>query len=210
MDKYEITIDTFDRLADAYQEKYMDFDFYFDTYDTFCELVKEVNATILEVACGPGNITKYLLNKRPDFQIEGIDLAPNMVKLARINNPKASFQVMDSREVSAIGRQFDAIVCGFCFPYLSKNDIAKFLVDARSLLKPGGILYISTMEGDDEKSGFQTSDTGDRVYIQYHHFEYINHHLKLNGFKTIEVKRKAFPEDKGLPATDLFVFALAC
>lgn len=210
MDKYQITIDTFNRLADAYQDKYMDFDFYWDTYDTFCGLVTREGAAILEVACGPGNITKYLLDKRPDFKIEGIDLAPNMVKLALANNPAASFQVMDSRKMTAIGRQFDAIMCGFCFPYLSKKDIAKFFVDARSLLKTGGILYVSTMEGDDEKSGFQTSGAGDKVYIYYHQFEYINHHLKLNGFKTIEVKRKAFPEDKGLPATDLFVFAQAC
>ena len=102
MDKYEITVGTFNKLADAYQEKYMHFDFYFDTYDTFCELVTNDSAAILEVACGPGNITKYLLNKRPGFKIEGIDLAPNMVELAKVNNPTASFQVMDSRKVSVI------------------------------------------------------------------------------------------------------------
>lgn len=209
MDKYEITVNTFNRLADAYQEKYMDFGFYFDTYDAFCELMTNQNAAILEVACGPGNITKYLLNKHPGFKIKGIDLAPNMVELARINNPTASFQVMDSREVSAIGKQFDAIICGFCFPYLSKKDIAKFIVDARALLKKDGILYVSTMEGDYEESGFQTSSVGDQVYIHYHQFEYINHHLNLNGFKIIEVKRKAFPEEKGLPTTDLFIFAQA-
>jgi len=207
MDKYEITIGTFNKLANVYQEKYMHFDFYFDTYDTFCELVTNSNAAILEVACGPGNITKYLLNKRPGFKIEGIDLAPNMVELAKVNNPTASFQVMDSRKVSTINQQFDAIMCGFCFPYLSKEDVAKFIVDARNLLKKDGILYISTMEDDYEKSGFQTSSAGDKVYIHYHQFEYINHHLRTNGFKIIEVKRKAFPEEKGLPATDLFVFA---
>lgn len=56
------------------------------------------SAAIVEVACGPGNITKYLLNKRPGFKIGGIDLAPNMVELAKVNNPTASFQVMDSRK----------------------------------------------------------------------------------------------------------------
>ena len=33
MDKYEITVDTFNKLAGKYQEKYMDFDFYFETYN---------------------------------------------------------------------------------------------------------------------------------------------------------------------------------
>ena len=36
MDEYKITVSTFDKLADKYQAKYMDFDFYIDTYDTFC------------------------------------------------------------------------------------------------------------------------------------------------------------------------------
>lgn len=100
-------------------------------------------------------------------------------------------------------------MCGFCFPYLSKKGVAKFIVDARYLLKKDGILYISTMEDDYEKSGFQTSSVGDQVYIHYHKFEYINHHLSTNGFKIIEVKRKAFSEEKGSPTTDLFVFAQA-
>ena len=96
MDKYEITVDTFNKLAGKYQEKYMDFDFYVDTYDTFCDLVSNHKAVIFEIACGPGNITKYLLSKRSDFKIEGVDLAPKMVELARANNPTASFYVLDS------------------------------------------------------------------------------------------------------------------
>jgi len=209
LDKYQVTVGTFNKLADAYQEKYMNFDFYFDTYDKFCELVANDSATILEVACGPGNITKYLLSKCAGFKIEGIDLAPNMVELARANNPTANFQVMDSRKISVITKKFDAILCGFCFPYLSKEDVARFIADARCLLKKGGILYLSTMEDDYEKSGFQKSSAGDRVYIHYHQFEYINHHLIANGFRIIEVSRKAFPNENGPSTTDLFVFAQA-
>jgi hypothetical protein len=40
MDKYEITVATFDKLAGKYQEKYMDSDLYVDTYDAICELIK--------------------------------------------------------------------------------------------------------------------------------------------------------------------------
>ena len=207
MNKYEIIVGTFNKLANEYQDKYMDFDFYFDTYDTFCDLVTKDNAAILEVACGPGNITKYLLDKRPGFKIEGIDLAPKMIELAKVNNPTASFQVMDSREISAIDKQFDAIICGFCFPYLSKDDVARFIANARHLLKKDGILYMSTMEDDYDKSGFQTSDSGDQVYIHYHQFEYLNHHLDKNEFNVVDVRRKVFPEEKGSPATDLFIFA---
>ena len=209
MDKYEITVDTFNKLAGKYQEKYMNYDFYFDTYDTFCDLISNDKAAIFEIACGPGNITKYLLNRRPDFKIEGIDLAPNMVELARANNPTANFHVLDSRDISGVNKKFDAVMCGFCTPYLSKDDVAKLIIDIRALLNTDGILYLSTMEDDYEKSDFQTSSDGDRVYIHYHQLDFLKLHLDANRFRIVDIKRKAFPGEKRTPATDLFVFAQA-
>ena len=83
VDTYKETFDTWNKVAKLYQEKFMDLDLYDDTYDTFCAELPIENATILEIGCGPGNITKYLLNKRPDFRIEGIDISPNMIELAK-------------------------------------------------------------------------------------------------------------------------------
>jgi ubiquinone/menaquinone biosynthesis C-methylase UbiE len=89
VDRYKETFDTWNKVARFYQEKFMDLDLYDDTYDTFCDEVNIENATILEIGCGPGNITKYILNKRPDFIIDGIDISPNMIELAKTNNPTA-------------------------------------------------------------------------------------------------------------------------
>src|SRR5687767_9736318 len=119
MDRYEETRRIYDKVAGAYQEKFMELDLYDDTYDLFCELVPQPGAALFEIGCGPGNITRYLLNKRPDLRIEAIDLAPNMIALAQQNNPSASFSVMDCRDIDRIEKQFDGIVCGFCMPYLS-------------------------------------------------------------------------------------------
>ena len=100
-------------------------------------------------------------------------------------------------------------MCGFCTPYLSKEDVAKLIIDIRALLKTDGILYLSTMEDDYEKSGFQTSSDGDQVYIHYHQLEFLKLHLDENRFRIIDIKRKAFPVENETPTTDLFVFAQA-
>jgi len=209
LDKNTISVDTFNRLADQYQQKYMDFDFYTDTYDDFCKLVEDDNAAILDIACGPGNIARYLLGKRPGFRIEGIDLAPRMVELARANNPTASFAVMDSRNIGSIGKTYDAVISGFCTPYLDRQEVARLIADVRSLLREGGVFYLSTMEDAYEKSAFQTSGSGDRVYIFYHPMDFLERHLVASDFSIIDARRKAFPAEKGLPATDLFVYARA-
>lgn len=209
MDNTEISVVTFDKLASQYQQKYMDADFYTDTYDRFCGFIGNDSATILDIACGPGNITRYLLNKRPGFQIEGIDLAPNMIELARVNIPAATFRVMDSRAISTIGKKFDAVVCGFCTPYLCREDVVKLIADIRSLLRKNGLFYLSTMEDDYEKSGFQSSASGDRVYIYYHPMTFLEREFEKNGFGIVDIKRKKSPVGGDQADTDLFIIARA-
>ena len=66
MDRYKETFDTWNRIAVLYQDKFMDLDLYNETYDYICDSISKVNPKILEIGCGPGNIAKYLLAKRPD------------------------------------------------------------------------------------------------------------------------------------------------
>lgn len=208
MDSYKITIDAFNKQAARYQERYMYFDLYNDTYDTFCSLVKKPEPRVFEIACGPGNITKYILDQRPDFKILATDMAPNMLELAKINNPSADFKLMDCRDIDTISDTYDAIMCGFVLPYLSKADVAKLLKDCCALLNAGGVIYLSTMEGNYADSGYQTSSDGKaQAYIYYHQQDYIEQQLLENNFKIEEFKRKEFPNPSGPHSTDIIFIA---
>lgn len=205
----EETIETYDKAAKQYEDKYMDMDLYNDTFDKFCSLISKRNAEIFEIATGPGNVTRYLNSQRPDFKIFGIDLAPNMIELAKINNPSADFKVMDCKDITKIDRKFDAIMCGFCMPYLSKEECAKLIADSSGLLHKGGVLYFSTMEDDYNKSGFETTSFSgqDRVYIYYHQADFLTECLNQNGFEVMESVRKDYPEPDGTFLTDLIMIA---
>lgn len=209
MDKYTITKETYNKSAKQFQDKFMDLDLYNDSYDKFCSLIDKQNADIFEIACGPGNITKYLLTKRPDLKILGIDLSPNMIELAKINNPAADFIVMDCRTISTIKNKYDAIMCGFCLPYLSKDESAKLICDASELLVPKGVIYISTMEGDYNKSGFETTSFAgqDKVFIHYHQADYLTNALSDCGFRLVDLLRQDYPEQDGTITTDIIILA---
>ncbi len=207
MDKTKIAVDIFDKYAHEYQNKFMNVDLYKDSLDLFCSSVKPKKATVLEIACGPGNITQYLLKKRPNFNILGIDLAPNMLKLAKINNPTAHFQIMDARDIRQLSQKYDAILCGFCLPYLSKEETLQLIQNASKLLNPHGILYLSTMEDDYSKSGFKKGSKGDEIFMHYHEAGYLSAALEENGFKIIDLQRKVYPEADGIITTDLLIIA---
>lgn len=192
MDRYTETFETWNKVALLYQDKFMNLDLYNDSYDFICRSITRRNAKLLEIGCGPGNITRYLLTARPDFNIFGIDIAPNMIELAKKNNPTVGFAVMDSRQIDKIKTKYDGIVCGFCLPYLSQTDTEKFISDCSQLLNQDGLLYISFVEGDPDQSDFQQSSGGDRTYFYFHQLDELKKLLIKNNFEQIKASTVEF------------------
>lgn len=190
MDRSKAAAEVFNKHASLYQDKFMDVSLYHDSFNFFCDSIKKENARVLELACGPGNITKYLLDKRPDLNIFGTDLAPNMIELAKQNNPSATFEVMDCRTIKNHNTTFDAVMCGFCLPYLSKQEAIQLIYDCGKLLNTGGVIYISTMEDDNSRSAFKKGSKGDEVFMNYHEEGYLKKALEEAGFKLEFTDRK--------------------
>ena len=206
MDQTKIAVDIFNKLANGYQDKFMDVSLYHDSLDLFCNSIKKENAGQLELACGPGNITKYLLEKRPNLKILGTDFAPNMIALAKINNPTAKFKLMDCRAIAKINNKFKDILCGFGLPYLSKKEAIQFIKDSSQQLIKNGVLYISTMEDDNTKSGFKTGSTGDTMYQNFQQADYLTQSLVESEFKIIHLERKEYIHNEE-KTTDLIIKA---
>jgi 2-polyprenyl-3-methyl-5-hydroxy-6-metoxy-1,4-benzoquinol methylase len=207
MDKTKIAVDVFNKLADLYQSKFMDVSLYHDSFTVFCNAINKIQPNVLELACGPGNITKYLISQRPDFKIVATDLAPNMIELAKINNPTAECVLMDSKNIGSLNQNYDALMCGFLLPYLSKEEAIQLISDANTILNEDGVIYISTMEGDYSTSGFRKGSTGDEIYMHYHQADYLIEALKSNGFEIISESRKVYPANDGSDTVDLILIA---
>lgn len=208
MDRYQSTFNMYNKVAQLYQDKFMDLNLYNDTYDLFCQYIKKQNAPIFEIACGPGNITRYILTKRPDFIIEAIDMAPNMLELAKINNPTAHFQLMDCRDIDTLNSKYDGIICGFCLPYLSKQDCLKLIKDSRALLNADGILYLSAIEGDESLSGYETNSKGeDPIYINYYDEHFLTTSLIDHHYEILDIVRKPYMIKEDVWSTHLIIIA---
>lgn len=195
--------EAFDKSAKIYQDKFMDVSLFAETFNLFCNHIEADNAEILDIACGPGNITKYILDRKPDYKVLGIDLSPKMLDLAQANNPTALFQLMDCRDIGQIEKRFDGIICGFCLPYLVREEAVDLIVQASQLLKPRGVFYLSTMEDDYSKSRFQTSSTGDQVYVNYHQENYLTEAFQANNFEIIHIERFTSYDKDDVMITDL-------
>ncbi len=199
----------FDSHAEAYQERFMDVAPYHATLDALCSAIVTGRAEVLELACGPGNITKYLLHKRPELRILATDLAPNMLSLAKANNPKADFKLLDCRELLTLDSSFDAIVCGFCLPYLSPEETTQLIKDSAVVLREHGVIYLSTMEDDPVKSGWRASSSSpsEQVYMHYYEADFLTAAMRAQGFTVSHLTRTQTSAADGTLFTDLMIVA---
>ncbi|WP_118974989.1 class I SAM-dependent methyltransferase [Taibaiella koreensis] len=197
MDKTTIAVQVFDEQARNYQDKYMDQSLYGNTLDLFCSSLPPGKATVLDLACGPGNITRYLLQQRPELQLLGLDLAPAMLELARSNNPGATFAQMDCRDIAGLNDRYHGLVCGFVLPYLDRAEALKLIADAAVLLLPGGIFYLSTIEGPYSSSGLYTSSNGKQVYMHYYEAPDLIPAVEAAGLELLHTQQQSSPGPMG-------------
>lgn len=206
-DNNQQAVAIFDKLADVYQSKFMDVSMYASGLDFFCQSVKNENAVVLELACGPGNITRYVLNQRPKFRITATDMAPKMIALAQINNPDAIFNLMDCRDIDRLNQKFDAIICGFCLPYLDQSETQRLIKNIYAALNQSGILYLSAIKGNYENSGFQKASSGDTVFMHYYDTTAVAENLLHNGFSLLKTEEIVSKSADGTLVTDWAIVA---
>ncbi|MEM6261899.1 MAG: methyltransferase domain-containing protein [Bacteroidota bacterium] len=178
----------FDRFAEAYQERYADQSANEASLTVFCKALP--GSKVLEIGCGPGTLTKYLLDQQADLELLGIDLAPNMVRLARQNFPTATFEVMDCREMVNLPATYHGILCGFVLPYLSREEAIQLIADATAISEPGAVIYFSTIEGAYADSGIRyASNKQSGAHIYLHEAGYLKEALDSTGWEVIHEAR---------------------
>ena len=95
---------------------------------------------LLDVACGTGGHAA-LLSKH--YKVEGLDLDPKMLSIARGKHPKIRFHQGDMTNFN-VGKQFDVIVCLFSsIGYVkTKSRLQKTIKTMTRHLVAGGVLLI--------------------------------------------------------------------
>lgn len=203
------TIAVFEKYAEVYQQKYMDQGRYALGLNRCCDLIVDDRGSLLDLACGPGNVSRYLLDQKPNLQVEAIDLSPAMVALAQKNVPQAVCSVGDVREFKNRKGKYDLIVAGFCIPYLSIDEVKELVESVAKNINEKGVLYLSFMEGDYEMSGYQmTSDGKDKAYIHYYPATVLATMLQSSGFEIDTLLRTDFVKDDGRKDVDVQIVAI--
>lgn len=135
----------FTESAELYDAIYFTFKDYVAEARDIARIVRSEHAgarSVLDVACGTGEHARLLAHEH-GFEVDGIDLNAEFVRLARSKHAAGHFDVADMTNF-ALGRQYDAVICMFSsIGYVCTLPAMQRTLECfRKHLAPGGVIIV--------------------------------------------------------------------
>jgi len=188
-------IRVFEQFAKEYSEEYGDVSLYKHLLKKFVSRL-DPDAKVLDLACGPGNMTEFIDKTGNDLQIECVDIAPAMIALVQKKLPHVICHLEDIKSFKIRKNYYDGIICSFGLPYFTQEEATLLFQDIENGLKKNGVAYFSTMQGNTE--GFEPFEfaNGNELYIICHTREFLDAAMGKAGFRIIEYEEQVFHEEE--------------
>jgi 2-polyprenyl-3-methyl-5-hydroxy-6-metoxy-1,4-benzoquinol methylase len=106
-----------------------------------CLVNKFAKCNVLDVGCGDGYLASQISQK---FEVIGIDISREAVKVAKNKNPKMDFIVASCTDIPFPDNSFDTVVASEVIEHINYDDGKNFLKEARRALNRQGRIIVST------------------------------------------------------------------
>ena len=108
----------------------------------------DAGARVLDLGCGDGTKTHRLAER---FDVLGVDISPEQLRLARTAAPEVTFVEADFSELDFVAETFAAVTAFYSFMHVPRDRHLELFRKVLRWLKPGGLFLasLSTLGGPD-------------------------------------------------------------
>ena len=190
----------FDRWANSYDWTFPSFIYQAIHKRLLTKVELSANANVLDLGCGTGRLLNRLANQFPEITGTGLDLSPQMLRVARQNNrhrPRLIYLEGNAENLPFVEGQFDAVFNTISFLHYPQPD--QVLKEVARVLSPGGKFYLVDITFNNSSSCQITphSHTAVKFYSQKQREEMGNNaglncvgHYHLLGFVLLTIFEK--------------------
>jgi len=114
----------------------------------FAELVA-AGGHVAEVGCGPGRITAHLAEL--GLSVEGVDLSPGMIAVAREEHPSLAFSVGTMEALDFADASLAGVVAWYSIIHIPDDRLPGVLAEFARVLAPGGQVLLGFQVGDERR-----------------------------------------------------------
>ena len=159
---------------------------------------------VCELGCGPGQVARYLKDR--GVEMCGVDLSPEMVRVAGLLNPDIPFSQGDMLALSFPDDSLAAIVLFYSIIHIQREDVTRALQEMSRVLTPNGKLFLAFHGGEGELH--RDEWYGEKVSIDFRLFQgaEMAGYLEAAGFHDIKIIERD-PYEFEHPTKRVYVFA---
>jgi len=132
----EKLINYFNRLAPDYTKYRKRFKYYWNDITRLANYFISSDETVLEIGCGTGCTLANLNGKRK----VGIDISPEMIRVAKTENPSIEFHVMDAENIT-LTEKFDVVVLSNVIGFV--ENVLDVFMEVQKVCKPNTRILVS-------------------------------------------------------------------
>ena len=97
-------------------------------------------ARVLDLGCGNGHKTACLADR---FDVTGVDISEEQLRLARAEIPDATFLHADLAELEVPAKSYDAVTAFYSISHVPRDEHAALFGKVARWLRPGGLFLAS-------------------------------------------------------------------
>lgn len=159
------TIDIYNNQAEGLAKKYRSMPPRVKDIALALELAgKPEHARVLEIGCAAGRDAEEIVQKADWYM--GIDVAEELIKLARRRLPEATFLVADAAHFE-YPDNLDVVIAFASLIHLDESELKTLYKKMAAALRQGGVLYQSLKYSPEYHSEVFTDEFGPRQYYFY-------------------------------------------
>ena len=126
-----------------------------------------VEESVLDLGCGPGQVGRYVAERR--LRVVETDLALHMLLVARRRSVSGRLAGGDMRAIPFQSGSFSGVVAFYSVHNLPRLELRTALAEIHRILKPSGVFVVATHLGEgevysDEFSGHDIDTVGGTLY----------------------------------------------
>jgi SAM-dependent methyltransferase len=116
----------------------------------FCDVIRaaDLGTQVGDIGCGTGRLEPYLAAR--GLFPRGIDLSPEMIRVARRDYPGFGFDVADVRDLPFDDASLAGVVCWYSLMFLALSERPAAFSELARVVKPGGYLVTAFKAGDSQ------------------------------------------------------------
>jgi ubiquinone/menaquinone biosynthesis C-methylase UbiE len=154
--------------------------------DAFAEALPGPGCQVLDAGCGAGRMSRYLADR--GCRVEGVDLSPGMVAMARRDHPDLSFAEGSLTELPYSDGEFDGVMLWYSIIHTPHSGQPRIFAETARVLRAGGHVLVGFQSGEGVRDvAWAYRQLGHEIELERHLYtaDVVAAHLEAVGLREV-------------------------